>query len=165
MLGKAGMSLRNTRRPPRLGVLFFFVAVVPLAVLLFSTYAHLGHSLWALGLYLAVFAGSAAYYHAHVRHHQWQNRFQDYRALAEAMRVQLFWALAATPAAASDNYLRKQSGELGWIPFALRGPALWASALALALDHPQRQMVTRGWIEDQRNFFIGRSRTATARPG
>lgn len=147
--------VRNTRRPPRLGVLFFFVAVVPLAVLLFSTYAHLGHSLWALSLYLAVFAGSAAYYHAHVRHHQWQNRFQDYRALAEAMRVQLFWALAATPAAASDNYLRKQSGELGWIPFALRGPALWASALALALDHPQRQMVTHGWIEDQRNFFTG----------
>ena len=136
-------------------MVFGFVAVVPLAVLLFSTYAHLGRSLWALGLYLAVFAGSATYYHAHVRHHQWQNRFQDYRALAEAMRVQLFWALAATPAAASDNYLRKQSGELGWIPFALRGPALWAAALALALDHPQRQMVTRGWIEDQRNFFTG----------
>jgi hypothetical protein len=152
----------DTRRPPRLGVLFFFVALVPLAVLLFETYAHLGRSLLALGLYLALFAGSFAYYESRIRPREWQTRFQDYRALAEAMRVQLFWALAATPVAASDNYLRKQGGELGWIPFALRGPALWAAALALALDRPQREIVTRGWIEDQRNYFVGPDPKVTA---
>ena len=147
--------LRNTRRPPRPGVLFGFVALVPLAVLLFEAYAHLWRSLWVIGAYLVLFAVSIAYYHLRVRRREWQNRFQDYRALAEAMRVQLFWALAATPAAASDNYLRKQSGELGWIQFALRGPALWGAALALTLDRPQREIVTRGWIEDQRDYFVG----------
>ena len=136
-------------------MLFGFVATVPLAVVLFEIYAHLGRSPWALGLYLALFAGSIAYYEFRIGPRGWQNRFQDYRALAEAMRVQLFWALAATPVAASDNYLRKQSGELGWIQFALRGPALWAAALALALDSPQRDMVTCGWIENQRNYFVG----------
>ena len=146
--------LRNTRRPPRPGVLFGFVALVPLAVLLFEAYAHLWRSLWVIGAYLVLFAVSIAYYHLRVGRREWQNRFQDYRALAEAMRVQLFWALAATPAAA-DNYLRKQSGELGWIQFALRGPALWGVALALTLDRPQREIVTRGWIEDQRDYFVG----------
>ena len=147
--------LCNTRRPPRPGVLFGFVALVPLAVLLFEAYAHLWRSLWMISAYLVLFAVSIAYYHLRVRRREWQNRFQDYRALAEAMRVQLFWALTATPAAASDNYLRKQSGELGWIQFALRGPALWGAALALTLDRPQREIVTRGWIEDQRDYFVG----------
>jgi hypothetical protein len=55
--------------------------------------------------------------------------------------------------APADNYLRQQSGELGWIQFALRGPALWAAALALALSKPNRPIVTAGWMEDQLNFF------------
>ena len=153
MLANGWKATRRLRRPPRIGVVFGFAAAVPVAVLLFVSYSHLGRSPWALGLYLAVFAGGAAFYHFHVRHHELQNRFQDYRALAEAIRVQLFWALAATPVAVSDNYLRLQSGELGWIQFALRGPALWASALALELKTPQRDLVTKGWIEDQLGFF------------
>ena len=146
-------ALLRLRRPPRIGIVFGFAAAVPAAVAMFETYAHLGRSPWALGLYLAVFAGSAAFYHFHVRHHELQNHFQDCRALAEAMRVQLYWALAATPVAVSDNYLRLQSGELGWIQFALRGPALWASALAMELTAPRRDLVTKGWIEDQLSFF------------
>jgi hypothetical protein len=156
MVANGWTVLRKTRLPPRPGVLFGFVALVPLAVLLFETYAHLWRSLWMIGTYLLLFTASIVYYHLRVERGEWQNRFQDYRALAEAMRVQLFWALAATPVAVADNYLRKQSGELGWIQFALRGPALSAAALALALDRPQREIVTRGWIEDQRKYFTGR---------
>ena len=44
---------------------------------------------------------------------------------AEALRVQLYWAIAAVPASVSDHYLCKQSGELGRIQFTLRGPSLW----------------------------------------
>ena len=153
LLANGWEAARSLRRPPRFGVLFGFAAAVPVAVLLFESYAHLGRSPWMLLCYLAVFAGTATLYHFHVRHHELQNRFQDYRALAEAMRVQLFWAAAATPAAVSDRYLRKQSGELGWIEFALRGPALWATALAVALKNPLRELVLKGWVEDQLRFF------------
>jgi hypothetical protein len=59
------------------------------------------------------------------------------------------------PIAASDNYLRKQAGELGWIQFALRGPAVWATALALELKSPRREDVRRGWIVHQIKFFFG----------
>ncbi len=153
MIKRGWAVVRDARRPPHLGIVFGYAVLVPVAVLLFETYAHLMHSPVVLGLYLSVFAGGAAYYHFRVRRHELQNRFQDYRALAEAMRVQLFWAAAATPEAASDNYLRKQGGELGWIQFALRGPALWSMAAALALGKPCRELVTRGWIEDQIQFF------------
>ncbi len=74
------------------------------------------------------------------------------------MRVQLYWAIAAVPSAVSDHYLRKQSGELGWIQFALRGPSLWAAALATTSASPDRAAVKQGWIDDQATYFTGRAR-------
>lgn len=153
MVRNGWKAARRLRRPPRIGIVFGFAAAVPLAVAAFETYAHLGRSPWALGVYLLCFGGIAAFYHFRLRDHRMQNRFQDYRALAEAMRVQMFWGLAATPVAVADNYLRLQSGDLGWIQFALRGPALWASALALELKTPRRDLVEKGWIADQLGFF------------
>ena len=69
------------------------------------------------------------------------------------MRVQLYWALSALKISVPDHYLRKQSGELGWIQYALRGPALWATALAIKLGKPERAGVKKGWIKSQRNYF------------
>ena len=146
---------RDTGRLPAIGVLFLFAASVPVAVTGFEIYTNIGYPPWALLLYLVPFGLSIAIYQFRVRRDDWQNHFQDYRALAEAMRVQLFWALSATPVAVADNYLRKQSGEMGWIQFALRGPALYAAALALSLDGPRRDLVVGGWMKDQRDFFLG----------
>jgi hypothetical protein len=75
--------------------------------------------------------------------------------LAEALRVQMYWAVAALPIVASDNYLRKQAGALGWIQIALRGPALWATSLALEIKVPNRPAIGEGWILDQLKFFGG----------
>jgi hypothetical protein len=157
MLAKGWRVWRQRQRRLPVGVLFVFAALVPLAVLLFEVYAHVWHEVWPIAGYVVVVVGSIAFYYLVVRRQEWQNHFQDYRALAEAMRVQLFWGLAATPIAASDNYLRKQSGDLGWIRLALRGPALWAAALALSLERPQCELVIRGWIEDQWRYFAGPS--------
>ncbi len=158
MFMKAKDILRDAGRPPHPGIVFVYAALVPVAAVLFETYVHLTRAPVALFLYLAVFAGGAAYFQFRVHRHALQNRFQDYRALAEALRVQLFWAAAATPEAAADSYLRKQSGELGWIQFAMRGPALWATAAALTLREPRRGYVTLGWIDDQIKFFDRKSR-------
>lgn len=155
MVGKGWKVIREEWRWPRLGVLFLFATLVPITVLLFETYAHLGRALWALvGYMAALFLGIVVYYGI-VRRREWQNRFQDYRALAEAMRVQIFWASSALPIAVSDHYLRLQRDELGWVQFALRGPALWAAALAFELCCPRRPLVNECWIENQRRFFLG----------
>jgi hypothetical protein len=152
---------RGWRHPrwPRLGALFLFAVLGSIAAALFGAYAHLhleGRArMAALLLYLAVLAGGTIYYLWWVKRGKWQDRFQDYRALAEAMRVQVFWALAAAPRAVSDHYLRLQRDELGWIQYALRGPALWAAALALHLPSPERRMINECWIENQRDYFLG----------
>lgn len=153
MLKNGWDAITFLRRRPRFGVLFGFAAAVPAAVLAFELYAHLWRSPWALGSYLAIFLAVVLAYYLYVEPRELQNRFQDYRALAEALRVQLFWAAARVPAAASDHYLRLQSGELGWIQLALRGPALWALAAALAADKPLRRLVMTRWIEHQLSFF------------
>jgi hypothetical protein len=136
-----------------------FTMAVPLAVFCFEFFSENPHE-WrgiaSLGIYLLIFGGTAVIYRFFVAPGRWQNRFQDYRAVAEAMRVQLYWAGAGFPAAVSDHYLRKQSGELGWIQFALRGPALWAAALAANLKEPKTDAIKAGWIADQAAFFSER---------
>ncbi len=155
MLASARKAWRRTRRIPRVGAVFVFAAAVPLAVALFELQAvnlEQPIALQAILAYLFVFIGTTAY-NVHVARSDWQSRFQDCRALAEAMRVQLYWAIAAVPAAVSDHYLRKQIGELGWIQFALRGPSLWAAGLVETLRTPRRDIVGSGWIDDQKTYF------------
>ena len=137
------------------GVLTVFGLIIPMSVLSIELWFHLHLSLMFLALYLILIFGMFGFYERVMKKNSWQDRFQDYRALAEALRVQLYWAVAAMPIAASDNYLQKQAGELGWIQFALRGPAIWAAALALELKTPRHEDVQRGWIENQIEFFSG----------
>lgn len=149
---------RTTKLMPKLGAVFFFTAALPLAVLFFELFVEQQQDspaggLWYILGYLLIFGGTTAWYRFHIRRLGLQERFQDYRALAEALRVQLYWGLAAVPASVSDHYLRKQSGELGWIQFALRGPSLWAASVAEISRTPAKHTVTSGWIENQQRFF------------
>lgn len=139
-------------------LLLWFTVVVPIAVGMFEWYAHLDGGLVAIIAYLISLSTPFWYYNQFVKRHQWQSRFENYRALAEALRVQLYWSVAAMPIAATDNYLRKQMGELGWIQFALRGPALWATSLALRLGVPQLETIKKGWLLNQVEYFIGGDR-------
>jgi hypothetical protein len=140
-------------------LLLFFTLGVPVAAFMFEWYSKLKieGERNILGIYLGLFVALLGCGYIK-RRYRWQDHFQDYRALAAALRVQLFWALAGLPLAASDNYLQKQAGELGWIQFALRGPALWGTALACKLKSPNRDVVINGWIKDQADYFIGEDR-------
>jgi hypothetical protein len=108
----------------RIGLLLWFSVAVPFAVLCFEVFVEYGRCPLFLGLYLAAVMGPSLVYLLVVRGRQWQGRYQDYRALAEGLRVQFFWAASGLPFAVSDNYLPHQTGTLGWIRLALRGPAL-----------------------------------------
>jgi hypothetical protein len=142
------------RRPlPPLGALYVFATAVPAAALIFEVYAHFRPNWFALVAYLAVVGVTGGYYLLWVRRRKWQERFQDYRALAEALRVQFYWAAAGVPVAASDNYLGHQSDEIGWIRQALRGPALWGMTAGLAVRKP---VLLQHWIDDQHRYFLGK---------
>ncbi len=51
---------------------------------------HLAGIPWFLWLYLIVVAGNVLFHHR-TEKQEFQNKYQDYRALAEGLRVQIFW--------------------------------------------------------------------------
>lgn len=155
-------SLIRQRRLARVGVVFGYATWLMVSVVCFELFAHVLHEhVWLLAIQLGILGGAFWFHRGLVKERKWQNRFQDYRAVAEAMRVQVFWALGGIPSAVSDQYLRKQRDEMSWISFALRGPALWA--IAVGLKHagkPERDLIDRAWLSDQRNYFAGPDGTA-----
>ncbi len=133
--------------------LWTLYVLVLLAVVCFEIYAHLfppedPRIVVFLLAYLGVIS-IAGLIHLFVQHRQSQNRFQDYRALAEGLRVQFYWRLAGLAHSGADYYLRKQRGELAWIRDALRA---WGVRAAPVPEGDAHSLATR-WIQDQRDYF------------
>ncbi len=82
-----------------------------------------------------------------------EERYLDYRSLAEACRVQYFWKQAGVSACAADHFLRDQRDELEWLRQAVRTTELMPGHVALETKRIEK--VGRDWIDDQRNWFIG----------
>ncbi len=62
-------------------------------------------------------------------HRQWHRKYLDYRALAEGLRVQVYWNLAGVIDVRAteftyDNFLQKQDVDLGWIRHVMRNASL-----------------------------------------
>jgi hypothetical protein len=136
------------------GALGLLYALVFVGVICFEIYAHLfppadPRIVTFLAAYLAVI-GIADLVYLHVRRRQSQNRFQDYRAVAEGLRVQFYWRLAGLADSAADYYLRKQRDELAWIRDALRAWGVRAGPVPQGDAH---SLATR-WIESQRDYFV-----------
>lgn len=128
--------------------LFVLVGVATISLLLRSlAITDVARRMYLAGYLLLLAVADVAY--LRTRWRRSQDRFQDYRALAEGLRVQFFWRLAGSARAAADYYLRKQRSELRWIRDALRVCAL-RSAPPPGGDI---EAVQRLWLEDQRDYY------------
>jgi hypothetical protein len=85
-------------------------------------------------------------------------RYEDYRALAEGLRVADAWRRAGITAPVDRFYLRMQAGELQWIRRALRAIALVAPVEAVADPRPALD----GWIAHQKSYYEGAARRERA---
>ncbi len=81
-----------------------------------------------------------------------EDRFQDYRAVAEGLRVQFFWRLAGLPNAAADHYLRKQRSDLDWIRNAVR----YFGLTTAPCSPPRLSRVFDDWIEREVSYYRAR---------
>ncbi len=150
-----GKAFEGNGPAPWPNALTIYGLLLPFLVILFEIYSEL-HGHWGfLAAYFVLSLGAFGFYKIRISRDNWQDNWQDYRALAEALRVQLFWSFCGLPIAAGDNYLRKQDTELGWIKFAAQGPALWAIGHALSAPMPNRSAVMDRWVDNQVVFFIG----------
>ncbi|MGI9066387.1 MAG: DUF4231 domain-containing protein [Pyrinomonadaceae bacterium] len=139
-------------------ITLFLVAV--LAVLSFEVYAHLLAHPFVLAIYPLSLASAVSLYFL-AKRKEFQNKHLDYRALAEGLRVQLFWEIAGLSDEVADHYLRQHRTELEWIRNAIRGwnviagpdCASGSSAHEVRGSAPMVEFVLKHWVEDQRTFF------------
>jgi len=85
-----------------------------------------------------------------------QSRYQDYRAIAEALRVQLAWWNARIDASVDGAYLRMQQSELQWIRMLLRVVTFLHRPASLSSGESQSPPLDL-WIGGQREYFEGAS--------
>ncbi|NKI35607.1 hypothetical protein HFP89_10570 [Wenzhouxiangella sp. XN79A] len=102
-------------------------------------------------VFLGLFMVSAAI-QAVAKRGQWHRKYLDYRALAEGLRVQFYWAVAGVcdendSLFVHDNFLRTQDPEVGWIRNEMRVAGLRSDA-ARSREQRGLEFVLREWIGD-----------------
>jgi hypothetical protein len=130
------------------------------ALLTFDLQTHLfpdTHLEWLFGAY-AGFLAVAFVLFIHARWRESQERFLDYRALAEALRVAIFWRLVGVMATeVSDAYPIKQPSELAWVKTCLRMVELLDLSLKRSepdmLDANNYQWARALWVGGQFTYF------------
>jgi hypothetical protein len=95
------------------------------------------------------------------RPRKYQGRYQDYRAISEALRVQTAWSKAGVAESVAGGYLRMQQTELQWIRNVLRTVALFQASDALGLAHDRTAVVD--WVHGQRDYFRTAQRREASR--
>jgi hypothetical protein len=80
-----------------------------------------------------------------------ENRYQDYRALSEALRVRQAWAHDGIAASVDACYLRMHQSELQWIRLALRTVDL-VDPIPARTTTPAAE-ASYAWLEGQWGFY------------
>jgi len=106
-------------------------------------------------LLMAVILGVLAYgVFRHGSSQRLEERYLDYRALAEACRTQFYWKLAGIEDCAADHFLREQRDELEWIRQAVLVSELGESEANNLATASQIKNIRNWWIEDQRAWLL-----------
>lgn len=85
-----------------------------------------------------------------MRRNDFENRYQDYRAISEGLRVQIAWNEAGlTGETVEPHYLHTQQGELQWIRMALRAACEWYDPG----DAPVAEKRAIAWVRGQWRYF------------
>ncbi|HEX5707921.1 MAG TPA: hypothetical protein VFX96_11530 [Pyrinomonadaceae bacterium] len=136
--------------------------LVAVAAVAFGVYAHLLTKIHPLlVVYLLILAVAHFGVHRFAQRRKYQSKYQDYRTLAEGIRVQFFWCLANLRMSVADRYLRKQKSELDWIRNATR---VWnipradddrheRTTTTPASDKHTFRLVLKYWISNQAKYF------------
>jgi hypothetical protein len=134
--------------------------LVFLSVVSFELSAKLAPDNYWLALVFPLLLGvTYLYWIATMRRGNWQDRHQDYRALAEGLRVEFFWSLVTMPASVADHYLRKQKSELEWIRIAIQNlTGMRAQHAAPTSDRGKLGLVMEHWVQNQARYFAKSAR-------
>jgi hypothetical protein len=138
----------------------YFFGSAMLATALFEFYAYiLTDNPEVLGVFFLNLLVAYLLY-TFVAKQKFQDKFQDYRAIAEGLRIQYYWKLAGIEESVANNYLKEQRSELDWIrqglrswslPFFQKGNDL--TNLDQDMESARWKLIIDGWINDQYKYF------------
>jgi hypothetical protein len=140
-----------------------------LAVLAFDIYTHIPqdrdvHHTLALAAFVVLFVVSVLLVIG-VRFLRFAERCLDYRALAEALRVQIFWGAAGIGESVADSYLGQMRNEMAWARRALQNstppPSIWRESFerqSLEDQVARLRLVADLWVNKQTDYFDGKFR-------
>ena len=91
----------------------------------------------------------------------WNTRHEDYRAMAEGLRVKFFWKLTGIRETIADHYLGRQRSELDWIRNGFRGWNVEESregrgepeSTGTEEQRNRLAFARKYWIDDQQKYF------------
>lgn len=157
----AGENKRNAHR--HFTILATCVLVASLLFIFFGDYevhflkdVRAGASILSmLGLSAVILAGYSIYRYATRNRKRFQDRFQDYRALAEGLRVQVYWSMAGIGDSVAAHYMIQQKTELDWIRASIRTFTLLRRGAPEPADFDRLCRVAELWISSQYNYFAG----------
>jgi hypothetical protein len=90
----------------------------------------------------------------------WHRKYVDYRALAEALRVQFYWAVAGVEQPAPsrfghDAFLKREDLEIGWLRNILRIAGRRDDAGGRVARDEGIEVAVRDWVGDDRVGQLG----------
>lgn len=109
-----------------------------------------------LVLFAVVMIGAAIVYYL-AKKERLHERYLDDRALAEAIRVQFFWALAGIKESVLDYMPLRLHDDLGWLRTGLADFVIPPRVDESASAEKSLQIVQKHWVQDQLDFFISRA--------
>ncbi|MBV8376375.1 MAG: hypothetical protein JO279_05160 [Verrucomicrobia bacterium] len=90
----------------------------------------------------------------------YDQRSDDYRAIAEGLRVQFYWTACGSGESVASNYLQRQRGEIGWIRGVISAASFPYETMRSIFDNlsPDKRRallgsIRKGWVQEQLGYF------------
>ncbi len=144
------------------------LATLFLLTLLGVTSLHASHADWGdnktlesmFGWIAMLVFAAAAFVFAWQRARRIEQRCHDARAIAEGLRVQLYWNLAGLGESVSANYMTRHRSELDWVAAVIRSTSIPYTQWRFKFNNLDRadqinslKRIRRSWVLDQLNYF------------
>jgi len=155
------LAIKNKKIRDFLVKIILFLLVT--AIFCFQIYLEFFSYPFVLALYpLTLVLGMVVFLIANRK--EFDRKHEDYRAIAEGLRIQYYWLLGNINANVSDHYLNKHTGELEWIRQCVRNIQINCNIELAKLQNYTNEdeilsgRVSNSWINGQLDWFKRKSK-------
>ena len=132
--------------------LIWMASIIPLLALAIEIYKSYTNNIVFVAVYLVLLSVAFALYKIS-DNKKWLIKYIDSRALAEGLRVSIFWRIAGINKSAADYYINRQRSEAEWIRDAIRGYDLSAPGGAEVDNSTAYSVILTNWVLAQGKYF------------